>query len=205
MVEKSVERLLGELTASVQGLARDVSELKENDKEDAGKRKALYTSIDAVRSDLGHVKTDITLIKQEWREAKPDLARCRMFRHWGIVSASFIALGASTVAFWDHLRKLFHAGVWLIPPLLVLGALPGEAKAHDWLTRHPHGNECCNDKDCRPAKEGEVTNVNGVWYVHGKLVTKVYTNTAETLPAAGQIWVCLPAYAEPCLFLPGVF
>lgn len=97
----SVERLLGEIAGELKGIRADVDELKEAEKDHSEKRSALHKAVDAV-------KTDVVLIKKEMEDTAPDIQRCRMLRHWGVVSIGIIGVGGAVFGMWDHIRRAFQ-------------------------------------------------------------------------------------------------
>ncbi len=101
MTTASTERLLGELVGEVRGLRLDVEALKDAHRDNAAKRSMLHEILE-------NVKTEVVLIKKEMEDTRPDIQRCRMLRHWGVVSAGFIGLGAAVFGFWDYLRRIFQ-------------------------------------------------------------------------------------------------
>jgi chromosome segregation ATPase len=97
----STERLLGELVGEVRGLRLDVEALKDAHRNNAAKRSMLHEILE-------NVKTEVVLIKKEIEDTRPDIQRCRMLRHWGIVSVGFIGLGASVFGLWEHIKRIFQ-------------------------------------------------------------------------------------------------
>lgn len=101
MSTASTERLLGELVGEVRGLRLDVEALKDAHRDNAAKRGMLHEILE-------NVKTEVVLIKKEIEDTRPDIQRCRMLRHWGIVSIGFIGLGASVFGLWEHIKRIFQ-------------------------------------------------------------------------------------------------
>ena len=95
----------------------------------------------------------------------------------------------------------------IAPTLLVLSGLSAAGTstlAHDCYTdlRNTLGELCCNNRDCRPVRPGEIDWKDGTWYYQGQPVDsrRVMETTACDHP-----FVCLPGQATDvprCLGIP---
>lgn len=103
--EANIERTLGRLQESMEMIREQLAEHRDETKEEfraaSRARKGIYDRLDSAERKIGSV--DDKLASYE-----PDMRRCRMFRHAGIVGAGLIAFGAMILRFWSDLWSLLE-------------------------------------------------------------------------------------------------
>lgn len=102
MAERDIQ--LGELIGAVKAINGNLEGMRkefQEERKDASKKRAdMHDKIDALRGEISPLKATL-------QEYEPDLRRCRMLRHFGIVSLALISAGGVVAGFWDKLVGLF--------------------------------------------------------------------------------------------------
>ena len=99
--DAELQRTLGALVESVRNLTQSLVDHKAD-------TKAEFLLASAARKEMHEKIKVVAEIKEKMEDYEPDLKRCRIIRHFGMVVGAMIIIAAPLFSAWESVVHLWH-------------------------------------------------------------------------------------------------